>query len=112
MKNFFDEPCHLVFTVEGLKLLHQTLHQHCDKMIETEVLEDVEKQGTKLGREILATLRDISDIDNDKDMADMPNLIFGLLTVKQIEGSIHLLRELMVEEMEPLEATFLKLTQE
>jgi len=61
MKNFFNEPCHLVFTVEGLKLLHQTLHQHCDKMIETEVLEDVEKQGTKLGREILATLRDISD---------------------------------------------------
>ena len=112
MKDFFDEPSNLVFTVEGLKLLHQTLTKHCDKMIETEVLEDVEKQGTKLGGEILATLRDISDIDNDKDMADMPNLVFLLLTLKQIEGSICDLRERIVEEMEPLEATFIKMVQE
>jgi len=111
MKDFFDEASNLVFTVEGLKLLHQTLNKHCDKMIETEILEDIEKQGTELGDSILATLRDISGIDDDKEMADMPNLVFLLLTLKQIEESIKSLRELMVEEIEPLEATFLKLVQ-
>jgi len=111
MNKFFDEASNLVFTVEGLKLLHSTLQEHCDKMIGEglEGLEDVEKQGTELGDSILAILRDISGVDDDITLADMPNLVFLLLTLKQIEESIRSLRELMVEEIEPLEATFLNL---
>ena len=105
MNKFFDEVSNLVFTVEGLKLLHSTLQEHCNKMVEEQQVD----KGTELGDSILATLRDISGIDDDKEMADMPNLVFLLLTLKQIEESIKSLRELMVEEIEPLEATFLNL---
>ena len=115
MKNFFDKACNIAFTCEGLKLLHQTLSEHSNEIIrQQECEEHNEPEGTTLGREVLKALRDCSNVDDDELLKKMPNLIFTLITERQIKESLYNLRDLILEdlkdEMEPLESTFHELT--